>query len=114
MYWEFSEKGIVSSRTRTSSATPVITGWSMRRFTSRPQTSGCTYHGWSVPQDGAPVFLWFHGNAGNISHRLENLSLLHRLAEVQVFIFDYREYGKSEGLICGKALTRIAPGPTAT
>ena len=56
-------------------------------------------HGWWVPQAGAPVWLWFHGNAGNISHRLENIKLLHDLAGVQVFIFDYREYGKSQGKI---------------
>ena len=56
-------------------------------------------HGWWVPRAGAPVLLWFHGNAGNISHRLENLKLLHDLAEVQVFIFDYREYGRSQGKI---------------
>jgi fermentation-respiration switch protein FrsA (DUF1100 family) len=56
-------------------------------------------HGWWVPQAGAPVFLWFHGNAGNISHRLENLKLLWDLVGVQVFIFDYREYGLSQGRI---------------
>jgi fermentation-respiration switch protein FrsA (DUF1100 family) len=56
-------------------------------------------HGWWVPKAGAPVLLWFHGNAGNISHRLENIKLLHDLVGVQVFIFDYREYGNSEGRI---------------
>ena len=35
----------------------------------------------------------------HVSHRLENLNLLHRSVQVQVFIFDYREYGKSEGRI---------------
>jgi fermentation-respiration switch protein FrsA (DUF1100 family) len=43
--------------------------------------------------------VWFHGNAGNISHRLENVKLLHDLVEVQIFIFDYREYGRSQGRI---------------
>jgi hypothetical protein len=36
------------------------------------------------------------GNAGNISHRLETLQLLHQLG-VTVFIFNYRGYGTSEG-----------------
>ena len=36
------------------------------------------------------------GNAGNISHRLETLQLLHDLG-VAVFIFNYRGYGLSEG-----------------
>ena len=57
-------------------------------------------HGWYVPHDGSPdVVLWFHGNAGNISHRLENIALLHKLVGVNIFIFDYREYGRSGGEI---------------
>jgi len=48
-----------------------------------------------LPQ-GGPVILFCHGNAGNISHRLDNVArLLER--ELQVFIFDYRGYGKSAG-----------------
>ena len=42
------------------------------------------------------VLLWFHGNAGNLSHRAD---LMLRLAKspAQVFIVDYRGYGRSEG-----------------
>lgn len=59
-----------------------------------------TLHGWYVPHAGsAATVLWFHGNAGNISHRLENLALVHKLVGVNIFIFDYREYGRSEGEI---------------
>ncbi|MDE2485631.1 MAG: alpha/beta hydrolase, partial [candidate division NC10 bacterium] len=39
----------------------------------------------------------FHGNAGNISHRLENIKLRHDRLGTDIFIFDYREYGRSEG-----------------
>lgn len=60
---------------------------------------GVRLHGWWVPRADAPTLLWFHGNGGNISHRLENLALLLRLVGVQVFIFDYREYGRSAGQI---------------
>jgi fermentation-respiration switch protein FrsA (DUF1100 family) len=60
---------------------------------------GVRLHGWWVPQPGSPTLLWFHGNGGNISHRLENLALLWHQVRVQVFIFDYREYGRSEGEI---------------
>lgn len=57
-------------------------------------------HGWYVPHESSRVaLLWFHGNAGNISYRLENLALLHKLVGVNIFIFDYREYGRSEGEI---------------
>lgn len=61
---------------------------------------GVRLHGWYVPHDNSRItLLWFHGNAGNISHRLDNLALLHDRVGVNIFIFDYREYGKSEGEI---------------
>ena len=54
-------------------------------------------HGWFFPVRGnKPVVLFSHGNAGNISHRLENIRELLRYG-IPVFIFDYRGYGKSEG-----------------
>ncbi|NJN46154.1 MAG: alpha/beta hydrolase [Candidatus Competibacteraceae bacterium] len=54
-------------------------------------------HGWFVPaaQAGRTV-LFFHGNAGNISHRLESLQIFHRLG-LATLIIDYRGYGRSEG-----------------
>jgi uncharacterized protein len=61
---------------------------------------GIRLHGWYVPHHDSPAtLLWFHGNAGNISHRLDNLALLHDRVGVNIFIFDYREYGKSQGEI---------------
>lgn len=65
---------------------------------------GKKLHGWFFPLDSAlPVILFCHGNAGNISHRLFNVELLlkHKL---QVFIFDYRGYGKSSGRPSEKGL----------
>lgn len=54
-------------------------------------------HGWFFPlKDDTPVILFCHGNAGNISHRLDNIKLLTD-QKTQVFIFDYRGYGKSSG-----------------
>jgi len=54
-------------------------------------------HGWFFPlKSEYPVILFCHGNAGNISHRLENVQLLLR-EKLQVFLFDYRGYGKSSG-----------------
>jgi fermentation-respiration switch protein FrsA (DUF1100 family) len=40
--------------------------------------------------------LFFHGNAGNISHRLDFLQMFHRL-RYSTLIVDYRGYGKSTG-----------------
>jgi uncharacterized protein len=59
---------------------------------------GTALHGWFVPgEEGAPAILFFHGNAGNISHRIHNLRLFRERLGVSVFIFDYRGYGRSEG-----------------
>ena len=54
-------------------------------------------HGWYVPVKSAKrVVLFFHGNGGNISHREASIRVFHDLG-FNVFIFDYRGYGKSEG-----------------
>lgn len=58
---------------------------------------GVKLHGWYIPREGAvATLLFFHGNAGNITHRLENVFFLNHL-QLNVFIFDYRGYGRSEG-----------------
>jgi fermentation-respiration switch protein FrsA (DUF1100 family) len=98
MFWEFSEKGIVFFPDPHLVGTPGDFGLEFEEVWFEA-ADGVRLHGWWVPRAGSPVLLWFHGNAGNISHRLENLKLLHDLAEVQVFIFDYREYGRSQGRI---------------
>lgn len=54
-------------------------------------------NGWLVKAPGAKsTFLFLHGNAGNLSHRLEKILMFHRMG-VDIFIIDYRGYGKSEG-----------------
>jgi fermentation-respiration switch protein FrsA (DUF1100 family) len=60
-------------------------------------SDGVRLHGWYVPTaDGAPVLLFLHGNAGNISHRLEKLAVLNELG-AGALLLDYRGYGHSEG-----------------
>ncbi|HPR63950.1 MAG TPA: alpha/beta hydrolase [Thermoanaerobaculia bacterium] len=66
-------------------------------------------HGWYCSARGEkgnrPVVLFFHGNAGNLPHRLEILSTLLRLP-ADVFIYDYRGYGRSQGKPSEKGLYR--------
>jgi fermentation-respiration switch protein FrsA (DUF1100 family) len=58
---------------------------------------GVKLHGWFIPHEmPRATLLFFHGNAGNISHRLESLALFNDLG-LAVFIIDYRGYGNSEG-----------------
>lgn len=54
-------------------------------------------NGWFFPAyKDAPVILYCHGNACNISHILEYVILLME-KNLRVFVFDYRGYGKSTG-----------------
>lgn len=75
----------------------------------RLQTSdGETIAGWFIPAVGDAdekgvafnqeerVVLFFHGNAGNISHRIASIAFFHELG-LSVFIIDYRGYGESTG-----------------
>ncbi len=58
---------------------------------------GETLHAWWIPHDQpAGSVLFFHGNAGNISHRLDSIRIFHELG-LQVLIIDYRGYGRSSG-----------------
>ena len=60
-------------------------------------SDGVRLHAWFVPAPGtAPVVLFLHGNAGNISHRLDKLAVLNELGAA-VMLLDYRGYGRSEG-----------------
>jgi fermentation-respiration switch protein FrsA (DUF1100 family) len=54
-------------------------------------------HGWYVPATNRRgVVLFFHGNAGNISHRLDSIEIFHQLG-LDTLIIDYRGYGQSTG-----------------
>ena len=58
---------------------------------------GESIHGWYVPAvETASHVLFFHGNAGNISHRLDTVEILQRMGHA-VLIVDYRGYGRSSG-----------------
>lgn len=62
------------------------------------QTSdGKRIHGWFCAKDPkAPTLLWFHGNAGNIADRYDQMELLYD-GGFNVFAVDFRGYGRSEG-----------------
>jgi fermentation-respiration switch protein FrsA (DUF1100 family) len=60
-------------------------------------TDGRTLHGWYIPGRGDLLFIWFHGNGGNIGHRLPQLRLIYDHVGGSHLLFDYRGYGKSRG-----------------
>ena len=58
---------------------------------------GLSLHGWYIPAlQPRGTVLFLHGNAGNISHRIDSLQMFHRLG-YNTLIFDYRGYGNSGG-----------------
>src|SRR3989338_816836 len=71
---------------------------------------GVRLNAWFVPaRPERAVLLYFHGNAGNISHRVERTALFHRLG-LSVLVLDYRGYGRSGGAPSGGGTSRHAPG----
>lgn len=76
--------------------TPTLLGLSFEDVYIKT-TDNIQINGWFIPGDNAKYsLLCCHGNAGNIGHRLEKISLLHKMG-VNIFIFDYRGYGRSKG-----------------
>jgi len=46
----------------------------------------------------APTIIHFHGNAGNIGHRLSNANFFVQYCQCNVLLVEYRGYGLSEGI----------------
>ena len=60
-------------------------------------SDGVKLNGWYIPaKETRATVLFCHGNAGNISHRIDVIYLFYKLG-LSVFIFDYRGYGRSQG-----------------
>ena len=77
-------------------ATPAQFGLNYEDVRFKAQ-DGVELFGWYLPvKDERGVLLFFHGNAGNISHRMLSLQVFNRL-RLSTFIFDYRGYGQSAG-----------------
>ena len=83
---------------RKLTASPVDIGLDYSPVTIKT-SDGVTIHGWFVAaQSEKGTLLFFHGNAGNISHRLDSIKIFHDLG-LSTYIIDYRGYGQSQGVI---------------
>ena len=81
---------------RALTATPGDAGFAYQDV-SITTSDGVRLHGWFVAAKQAKAtVLFLHGNAGNISHRLDSIAIFRELG-LDVFIIDYRGYGQSEG-----------------
>ena len=64
-----------------------------------PASDGQLLHGWYLPgRRPGPLLFYCHGNAANISYRLDILDYFNARLGLPVFIFDYRGYGQSSGV----------------
>ncbi|MEQ8661302.1 MAG: alpha/beta fold hydrolase [Gammaproteobacteria bacterium] len=82
---------------RGAGATPAVRGLAFEDLTLTG-ADGVAIHAWYLPGPAQPgrTVLFLHGNAGNLSHRLHTLAVLHRLGH-PVLAIDYRGYGRSHG-----------------
>ena len=101
----FIEKRLIFHPDRSNdSTTPDVYGIEYDDVTFRTE-DGLNLNGWFVPGKKSSsdadlhTLLWFHGNAGNINRRLDNIKMIYDRVPVNVFIIDYRQYGRSEGKI---------------
>ena len=81
-----------------------------RQILLTPKDAGLAYEAlWLTTEDGVRIEAWYvpapaargaallaHGNAGNISHRVDYALMFHRLG-YSLLLFEYRGYGRSEG-----------------
>lgn len=62
-------------------------------------TDGTKLHAWYLPHPRPRAFvLYAHGNAGNLTHRARAMQQLRDQHDLSIMIFDYRGYGRSEGV----------------
>ena len=99
LYVRYLEMKTVFAPSRSITATPDSVGLAFEDIDIK-SSDGVRINGWFFPavRGGGSLgtILFCHGNAGNISDRLEKISLFHEMG-LNVFIFDYRGYGRSEG-----------------
>jgi len=69
----------------------VTSGLNSKASHLKLRTESSSQAGSFLVRGASGVILFCHGNAGNISHRLESIEIFHRLG-LNVFIFDYRGY----------------------
>ncbi len=91
---------------RTLEVTPEDAGWKYDDVWLET-SDGVRVHGWFIAGRSDRVLLFFHGNAGNISHRLESIRQFLELG-LSVMIIDYRGYGQSGGSISEAGIYRDA------
>ncbi len=97
LLWSWVEKRLVFFPTREVEYTPDQLGLDYEEVYFSTG-DGIQLNGWFVPGRTGSTWLCFHGNGGNIGHRVAELVLLHNNLGMNLLIFDYRGYGKSSSI----------------
>jgi len=96
VYWKQGSLIYFPGVAREHTATPAAAGLPYEEVPIRTQ-DGETLSAWWVPAPNARgAALVLHGNAGNISHRIDYARMFHSLG-YSTLLVDYRGYGKSTG-----------------
>ncbi len=90
------EAALIYFPQRTYDARPEDFGLTAEALSLEP-AGGVRLEGWWIHGGGRMAVLFFHGNAGNISHRLDRARLFVESLGLDVFLVDYRGYGASSG-----------------
>jgi fermentation-respiration switch protein FrsA (DUF1100 family) len=70
---------------------------------------GVDINGWFIPATGArTTLLWFHGNGGNLSNRVDSIRTFRQYLNLNILMIDYRQYGESGGRISEEGTYRDA------
>lgn len=97
----FLEKSSIYYPSRVINATP--SRWGLKyEDVYFPAADGTKLNGWYVPFENATLTtLWLHANAHNISgaYETEMMVAIQKRMKTDLFIFDYRGYGRSEGRV---------------
>lgn len=93
--WKELEAGFIYFPERSYAATPADVG--LRSEDLSIPSRGAVLKGWWISGGGRRALLYFHGNGGNISHRLDRVRMLVAALGLDVALVDYRGYGASTG-----------------
>jgi fermentation-respiration switch protein FrsA (DUF1100 family) len=92
----FMQPSFIFSPTKWQPYTPADIGLAYEKITLRTSDK-LLLSAWFVPAHNAEVTILFcHGKGGNLSYSLDTINILNELG-FNVFIFDYRGYGSSQG-----------------
>ncbi|PCI25132.1 hypothetical protein COB57_02860 [Candidatus Peregrinibacteria bacterium] len=91
----FNQKNLIFIPSQKDYDTPLPQNVTNVYFTT---TDEINLHGWFLDNKADKTVLFFHGNAGNVQNRRRQIEIFETLG-LNALIFDYREYGKSEGTI---------------